>query len=155
MSAAPFDVSLIADRLRSQVSALRSVGFAADYAAVNRLQDFTAPCAYVVLANERGMPQPIGHAPRGQQVKARQMVRVTFGVVLVVRNYRDQRGEEIKDELKTLLEATRTAVMGYVPDTDGARPCEFVAGDLQDYDASTALWVDVYQTQHSIGNQQG
>lgn len=155
MSAAPFDVSLIQARLSTSVQSLRSVGLAADYAAVRNLGDFPAPCAYVVLASERGITHPPGHSPRGQQVKVRQIVRVTFGVVLAVRNYREQRGEQLADELTTMLGATRQALMGFVPDLDGARPCEFVAGDLQDYDASTALWVDVYQTQHSIGNQPG
>lgn len=155
MSAAPFDVSLIAARLRAQVAALRQVGLAADYAAVRSLADFPTPCAFVVLANERGILKPTGHAPRGQQIKVRQIAIATFGVVLAVRNYREQRGEQLADELTTILEATRTALIGFVPDLDGARPCEFVAGDLQDYDASTALWVDVYQTQHSIGNQPG
>lgn len=154
MSAAPFDVGLIQARLSAQVPTLRTVGMAADYAAVRSLADFATPCAYIVLANERGIPHPPGHSPRGQQVKLRQIARATFGVVLAVRNYREQRGEQLVDELAAMLGATRLALIGFVPDLDGARPCEFVAGDLQDYDASTALWVDVYQTQHSIGNQQ-
>lgn len=151
MSTAPFDVQPIVDRLRAQVPTLRMVGLAADYAAVQGLQDFPAPCAYVILAAEKGLSQPTGHAPRGQQVKQRQMLRVTFGVVLAVRNYRDQRGGQVSEEFKTLLGATRAALMGYVPDVDGARPCEFVQGDLQDYSAGSALWADVYETQHSIG----
>ena len=155
MSAAPFDVSVIKARLLAQVSTLRTVGLSGDFAAVRSLADFPAPCAYVVLASERGIVKPTGHAPRGQQIKVRQVALVTFGVVLAVRNYREQRGEQLVDELATMLGATREALIGFVPDLDGARPCEFVAGDIQDYDASTALWVDVYQTQHSIGNQPG
>ncbi len=151
MSTAPFDAAPIVNRLKAEVPTLRLVGIAADYAAVNALQDFPAPCAYVIVAQERGISQPTGHAPRGQQVKQRQMVRVTFGVVVVARNYRDQRGEQVSEEFKTLLGQVRGALMGYVPDTDGARPCEFVQGDLQDYNAGTALWTDVYETQHSIG----
>ena len=152
MSAAPFDVSVIKERLRTLVPALRSVEGAADYAAVRSLQDYPAPCAYVVLAGETGAPNPPGNGIRGQQAKVSQMVAATFGVVLVARNYREQRGDQLTDEFQTLLAATRGAVIGFVPDVPGGRACQFVQGDLQDYDASTALWVDVFQTQHSIGS---
>ena len=29
-----------------------------------------------------------------------------------------------------------------------ARACQLLGGNLEDYDASTALWIDAYQTQH-------
>ena len=153
MSNAPFDVGVIVARLESAVPALRAVGRAADYAAIRALPDFPAPCAYVILAAERAVSKPTGHAPRGQQISVRQVLEVNFGVALAVRNLREQQGEQVADELATFLAATRGALMGYVPDLDGARPCEFVGGDLQDYGAGTALWVDVYSTQHSIGNR--
>jgi hypothetical protein len=152
MSAAPFDVSSIVARLRSCVPKLIDVGMAADYAAVQSLQDFRPPCAYVILASEQGALQPQGHAPRGQQVRGRQIVQVTFGVVLAVRNYREQKGAQVNDELREMLAATREALMGFVPDAEGARAIQFVRGDLMDYNAGTAIWADVYQTQHSIGN---
>jgi hypothetical protein len=152
MSAAPFDVSSIVARLRSQAPALRQVGLAADFAALRSLQDFPAPCAYVILAAEQGLSQPQGHAPRGQQIRGRQIVKVTFGTVIAVRNYREQQGAQVADELVQVLAATRAALMGFVPDVDGARACQFIRGDLQDYSAGTALWADVYETQHSIGN---
>jgi hypothetical protein len=149
----PFDVAVIVDRLKVAVPQLRSVGRAADYAAVRTLQDFPAPCAFVILAAERGLSRPIGRAPRGEQISARQTVEVSFGVVVAVRNWRQQQGEQIADELRTIVGATRAALMGYVPDVDGARPCEFVRGDLQDYSTGTAIWADVYATQHAIGNR--
>jgi hypothetical protein len=79
-------------------------------------------------------------------------VKVTFGTVIAVRNYREQQGAQVADELVQVLAATRAALMGFVPDVDGARACQFIRGDLQDYSAGTALWADVYETQHSIGN---
>jgi hypothetical protein len=153
VSAAPFDTKVIQQRLRDKVPALRSVQGAADYAAITSLRDFAPPCAYVVLAGEKGTPTEPGYAPRGQVAQVDQMVQVAFGVVLVVRNYREQRGAQLADELSQMLAATRGALMGYVPDIAGSRACQFVQGDMHDYDASTALWVDVFQTQHSIGSQ--
>lgn len=153
MSCAPFDVGVIVARLKASVPALRLVGLAAEFAAVRSLADFPAPCAYVVLASEQGTSKPTGHAPRGQQISVRQVADVSFGVVLVVRNYREQQGAQIADDLAAIVGSARAALMGYVPDVDGGRPCEFVRGDLQDYSAGVALWVDVYSTQHSIGNR--
>lgn len=153
MSNGPFDVGSIAGRLKAEVPMLRAVGRAADFAAVRSLADFPAPCAYVILAAEKTMSQPTGHAPRGQQIAVRQLVQVTFGVVLAVRNYREQQGSQAADELSEVIAATRRALMGFVPDADGARACELVSGEIQDYSAATALWADVYSTQHSIGNR--
>lgn len=152
MSAAPFDVRQVQERLRERVNRLRLVGLAGDYGSVKQLSDFPTPAAYVVLANERATSNPAGHAPPGQQIKARQIVVAQFGVVLALRNYREQRGEQLADEAKEILGAVRTAILGWVPNLPGARACELVAGKVEDYDASTLLWADLYKTQHSIGN---
>jgi hypothetical protein len=154
VSAALFDIGIIRDRLRAVISAteLRTIQGASDFAAVQALQDFPAPCAYVVLAQERGGESSTGYAPRGAVARTEQMLTVTFGVVLVARNYRDQRGEELAAALSRLVDLTRSALLGYVPDLPGARGCQFAEGELKDYDASTAVWVDVYTTQHSIGS---
>ncbi len=132
--------------------ALRQVGVAADYAAIKSLQDYPAPCAYVILARELGVPIVNGQAPRGSKLAVQQFVGVTFGIVLALRNVREQRGEQLVDEQTLIPWRDRAAIMGFVPDVPGARPCEFVQGDLKDYNAGTALWVDVYQTQHLIAN---
>jgi hypothetical protein len=152
MSATPFNVQPIIDRLHDQVPGLRHVAGAADFAAVTRLADFPAPCAYVLLAREQvdAPPKP-GHAEHGQQIPLQQRAQVSFGVVVVARNYRAGRGAQVADELSAVLGQVRSALLGYVPDVAGARPCHLQRGDLTRYDASTALWTDVYQTQHFIG----
>lgn len=155
MSAAPFDVRGIQARLKEQAKALRLVQGSADYMAIRSLQDFPAPCAYVVLAREKGIPNPPGHAMPGQQAAVRQVMVVTFAVVVAVRNYRDARGSAVADDLTAVLNATRGALIGWVPPgLKGARACQLLQGDIQDYDAATVLWADVYQTQHSIGGAQ-
>jgi hypothetical protein len=152
MSATPFDVQPIIDRLQARVSVLRQVAGAADFASVSNLSDFPAPCAYVLLARELpDAPSPPGHAERGQQIPLQQRVPASFGVVVVARNYRAGRGAQMADELRTVLGQVRAALLGYVPDVAGARPCYLQRGELTRYDASTALWTDVYQTQHFIG----
>lgn len=154
MSCAPFDVQLIIDRIRAQVPALRLVAGAGDYASVKALQDFPAPCAYVVLATERGAEADApGHGERGAQVKAAQRLMASFGVVVAVRNYREQRGAQVNQTLNAVLGDIRGALLGFVPAIAGARPCKLTSGKLSDYDAGTALWTDVWQTQHFITSE--
>lgn len=151
MNAAPFDVRPLIERLRAAVPALRQVAGAADLAAVTQLADFPAPCAYVLLAREQAEERATGITQRGQQQRLLQGARVSFAVVVAVRNYREQRGAQVAPELQSILGAIRAALIGYAPDVDGARPCQLKQGELTRYDAATALWTDVYQTHHTIG----
>lgn len=140
---APFDINLVIDRLRAEVTELQSVEGVAEYGAVTSLRDFRTPCAFALLVRERGD----GEAPKA----GRQRAMATIGVVLAVSNYRDTRGAETVEELTPLLGKVRAALMGWTPDIIGGRPFQFLQGDVLDYDASTLLWTDVYQTQHFIG----
>jgi hypothetical protein len=151
MSFAPFDVQLVVARLKAQVIGLRIVGVAADYAAVKSLRDFTPPSAYVLLAQETFEPNPPGHGQRTQQVSVAQRGRVALGVVVAARNYREQAGAQLAGTLQQLLEDVRACLVGWIPDIAGARPMQLQRGDLLQYDDATALWCDVYQTQHFIG----
>lgn len=151
MRFAPFDVQPVVDRLRSQVSALRLVGMAADYATVKSLRDFNPPSAYVLLAQEAFDSNPPGNGVRGQQVTVTQRGRVTLGVVVAARNYREQRGAQLGDEIRGLLDQVRSSLQGWVPDVPGARPLQLQRGDLLQYDDATALWCDVWTTQTLIG----
>lgn len=149
MSSAPFNVDLVITRLLAQVPDLRRVRGAADYAAVTSLQDFQPPEAFVVPARERGAPNA---------GSSRQAVQAYFGVVVVVRNYKEQRGKPSLDDATPLIGRTRDALIGWIPadaagnTLRGGRGCQWVQGDVMDYDASTLLWSDVYQTQHFIGS---
>lgn len=152
MSALPLDMAPIAARLKQLVPALRLVGLLAEYASIRNLSDFPAPCGYVVLGNDVGAKNSPGHAPRGQVAKVGQMLTDTFAVIIAARNYREQHSGQLVDELRTLVGATRGALLGYVPDVPGARAIELIRGGLLEYDAGVAVWQDLYQTQHSIGS---
>lgn len=149
MSTTPFDVELVRARLRERVPAptLRKVEGAADYAAVAALKDFPTPCCYVLLAREQPMQTKSGISMPGQQTKLAQLVEVTFAVVTACRNYREQRGAQVIDELRVLLGKIRAPLLGWTPPVNGGRACQLVEGYLEDYDNATALWIDVWQTQ--------
>lgn len=150
MSAAPFPVAVIVDRIKAAVPTLRKVGRAADYASVRSLGDFPVPCAYILLAREKGDTSKSGVSLPGQQTRLAQVMSVSFGVVLAVRNYREQAGAQLADELESCLGAVRNALLGWTPDVPGGRACQLLQGDLTQYDQATALWTDVWRTQHII-----
>lgn len=150
MSAAPFDVKPVVARIKDAVPALRQVGRAGDYASVRSLGDFPVPAAYVLLAREKAQETKSGISMPGQQTKMAQVVPVNFGVVVAVRNYREQAGEQLADELLEILGAIRDALLGWTPPGNGTRACQLLQGDLTQYDRATALWTDVWRTQHII-----
>lgn len=143
MTSGPFNIQRVIERLRAQVPDFQSVEGAAQYAAITSLGEFRQGSAYVLLARERS---------DGEQPKAgRQRVLVTFGVVIAVRNYRDQVGGESIEAISPLIAQTRAALMGWIPPVSGGRACQWLQGDVLDFDDSTLLWSDVFQTQHFIG----
>lgn len=151
MNAQPFDVGLIVARLTMPLpGALRFVGGSADYASVNALGDFPAPCAYVLLARETGIDVKSGQSLPGVQTPIAQMMAVTFGVVMAFRNYRQLGGAELRDELRDQVGAVRGRLLGWTPPVPAGRGCEIVQGDLIAYDAGVAVWTDVWRTQHAI-----
>lgn len=141
---APFDVALVVTRLKEQVTAAKVVGNAANYAAVKSLRDFPVPSLFVLRARESGDPHGAG----------RQRAQVVIGIAIVGRNYRDTAGAAATDDLNVLIKQVRDALIGWLPPVTGSRPVQWAQGDLLDYDDSTAVWMEVFQTQHFIGTGQ-
>ena len=137
MNFEPFDTSLVVARLKAEVPALREVGGAADYAAVQELRSFPAPSAYVIFADETGSQGPRG--PRVQPAVTR------FGVALAVRNYRPGAGDQLGDEMRQVVGQVRSALIGWVPPVPGATAITWEAGSVMDYDQSMLLYVISFQ----------
>jgi len=151
ISAAPFDTGLVITWLRKTLpGGLRKVGGAADYASVRNLGDYPAPCAYVLLAAERGQRLDDLCGPPGAQLALAQMMDVTFAVVMAFRNYRQLTGDDLRNELRDQVGAVRARLLGWTPTLCGAVPCQLERGDLGSYDAAVATWIDVWRTQHLI-----
>ena len=140
----PFDTGLIEQRLRQLVPALREVGGAAQYAAVQDLRGFVPPCAYVIFAGEEGSNAP---GPRGARV---QPAVARFGIALAVRNYRPGMGDQLAPELRELIGQTRAALIGWLPPVPGAAPLAWEGGAVMDYDNATVLYVEAYQLTHLL-----
>ncbi|MBS0212311.1 MAG: hypothetical protein JSR26_03905 [Proteobacteria bacterium] len=152
-STQPFDVGLVIARLSSPLpGTLKMVAGSADFAAITLLRNFPAPCAYVLLARERAKPAATGSNIPGTQSRRQQIVTVTFGVVMALRNYRQLEGDALRNELRDQIAAVRAPLLGWTPPLPCAIGCELVQGDLTDYDAGMALWTDQWRTQHAIDN---
>ena len=79
MSFAPFDTSLIVERLVTQLPALHFVGGAADYAAVKELRGFRTPSAYVIFAEENNSGKlPTSSLPATTALPAMLMARAKY-----------------------------------------------------------------------------
>lgn len=145
MNFEPFDTSLIVQRLREQVPELQFVGGAADYAAVKELSSFRPPSAYVVFAEETNT----GKFPAAPGVCI-QSCTTQIGVVLALRHYREQRGDQMQQEARQLVGAVRVALIGHKPASHGASPVGWVSGKVLDYDAGVLLFADLYQLHNTL-----
>ena len=153
MSAQPFDVGPIIDRLRIRAvkaGALRLVEGRGAYAQIGSLRDFPAPCAYVLLAKETAMTAEPSTSVPGEQHDIGQIMQVGIGIVMAFSNHRGLNGDELRDELNAQVGAVRNHLLGWTPDVAGGRQMRLIGGDLEDYDANVALWADRWQTQHFI-----
>ena len=134
------DTRLIEQRIREMVAEFESVEGAADYAAVQDLRSFRTPCAYVVLAQEKGSSD----IPRGTH-----QATATFGVVTAARNYSSASGVAATDDARPLIKAVREALVGWQHRPDFFA-CSWVQGDVLEYDANTLLWIDVFETTYFV-----
>lgn len=133
-----FDPQLIIARLKAQVTALKIVAGAADFAAAAPEVKQT-PSAFVLeLAN-----RPTGNALATIAVSQENTVR--FGVVIAVQNLRDPRGEKAHTDLRTLRESVMTALLGWQPDPD-YDVVEYAGGQLLQLDNLVLWWQDDYLT---------
>lgn len=144
MSSAPFDTAPVIERVQDLVPGLQQVRGSADYGAVSSIRDFRVPEAFVMVARERGKPNPGNH---------RQATTVQFAVVVAVRNYGYKRGMPAMADASPLIGEIREALIGWIPDVAGGRGCEWLEGHVLDYDAGTLLWSDLFKTQHFIGRK--
>ena len=145
MNFEPFDTSLVVNHLRQQVPGLQFVGGAADYAAVKTLAEFRTPSAYVVFAEEENT----GKVPASVGVCVQES-STQFGVVLALRNYQEQQGGQMGDEVRKLIGEVRAALIGFQPTGRGANVVTWQSGAVLDYDASVLLFADRYRVPHTL-----
>ena len=138
MNFEPFDVMLAAKRLREQIPQLTSVAGVAEFSQVKDLRGFRTPSAYVLQAVEK----PGVNGPRGARV---QPAQTNFGVAIAVNNYRSEMDASTTDELRSIVGAVRTALIGWTPPVPGVTPIGWIGGEVVDFDDNALLFIDSYQ----------
>ena len=149
MSSQPFDVSVIAEKLKELTAnkTLVFVGTSAEYSKLTDLTSAPTPAAYVLLGKE---------TPNDKPVSTRQSVTVNFGVVIVARDISSQATniQNVKQLANPVIGAVRDLLIGKtVKLIDGARPISWVGGQTLGFQNGVLVWIDSYQTQHFIGSR--
>lgn len=125
------------DRIRASIPDLREVLGSAELAAVQDSYRST-PSAWVIAIDEVAQDSSL-ISTTAQRVTAR------MGVILAVRNARDPRGEAGHDDLETLRDALKTALLGWAPTVEHD-PATYVSGSLLKLTDATLWWQDEFQT---------
>lgn len=136
------DLSLIVARLKTELTALRSVGASADLDAA--IEGAVAmPAAFVL---------PLAESSRdiGMTGATGQRIAQAFGVLHVLSNRRDAQGGAALDDLKVHRLALRQALVGWVPDEATGEPVTYTAGRLLRLDGDGRLWwIDEFVSIHA------
>lgn len=132
------DLSLIVARMKTQLTALRSVGASADLDAAIE-GSVAMPAAFVLPLADRAADMEMTGSTGQRIVQA-------FGVLHVLSNKRDSQGAAALDELKTHRLALREALVGWVPVEADGEAVTFTGGRLLRLDGDGRLWwIDEFQ----------
>ena len=130
----------IITQLKAQVSSLQNrVGGGADVGEARNMAR-ALPAAAVIPLTESGSDNQFATGMVSQRLTWQ------FGIVLAVKNVSDQTGGAAADDLETLRDSVKLAIVGWKhPDAD--RAAIFVRGNLISFDNATLWWLDRYQIQ--------
>ncbi len=131
-------LAAIATRLQGQVSALKKVGLAVEFAAARKDIRPLPPAAFVLPLREAAGRNELENA-------ISQRVGAQFAVVYCAQNLRDPRGGQAHEDLDAVRASGKTALLGWQPAIDHD-PCEYVGGELLGLDGPLVWWQDVFAT---------
>lgn len=140
----PLDLRPWRDRLIAEAPSLRSVGLAADLAAVGKALRST-PQAFVVSVSD----SPASRAGAGNSVVA-QHVNVTIAVVTLASNQRGAReGSAVSTDLQGIRAEIFAALIGWIP-PGGATAIQYAGGAAVGFEDSEILYSDRFTTSYFI-----
>lgn len=125
-------------RINKGALGLALVGGAADFQAAAETKPTATPAAYVVLLDEIRQENQW----EGSII---QPVRQVTGVILVVRNVADPRGEAAQADIETLRGAVKGLLFGWSPNA-GKQPLQMSGGRLLAFSDGLMWWQDTYFT---------
>ena len=126
-------------RLREECPTLQNRVYGSIELADTMPTSMRPPCAFIIGMAEKANPNKLigGYS---------QLITAQIGVVICVKNYRDERGDIDQSLLEDVRREIRLALCNWqAPDTE--IPTEFYQGQLAAYDNSLIRWNDVFTTQ--------
>ena len=133
-----FDPQLVIARLADQVTALRKVAGAADFAAATPDLKQT-PAAFVIELSNRASPNSLATMAVSQENT------IMFGVIIAAQNLRDATGEKAHTDMRALRQSVMTALLGWQADAD-YDVVTYSGGRLIQLDNLVLWWQDDYIT---------
>lgn len=127
------DLDFVVARLKAKTTGLRAIGGAADLDAVLAAGVVAVPAAYAIPLSDGSTEQ--AHTGAYDETDVWE-----FGVVQVVSNLRDPRGEAALATLAPVRQQVRAALAGWVPDEDAGEPVGKTTGRLLRFDGDGRLW---------------
>ncbi len=97
---------------------------AGEFAAIDRSPPTAMPAAFVLIETEESAESERGTGPVLQRCEA------DVAVVIVTDNVSDATGGAAAADLETLKAKVRGALIGFVPDAEGADPVQHISGEL-------------------------
>ncbi|RMF15193.1 MAG: hypothetical protein D6757_05025 [Alphaproteobacteria bacterium] len=128
----------IVDRIRANAPALKHVGGGANLAALSSAPSRT-PAAFVVPVRESASANTSATMDVAQRITRR------FGIIIVVRNASDARGEAALDGgLAAARAEVDAAIVGWAPEADAGLVTR-ASGRLLSFAAGALWWQDEYE----------
>lgn len=145
MQYGPFDLKHVIEQLKPlQPGYIHTLGSTAEYRSISELSmaGLATPAVFVVPNGE------IGHQ---NDIAVRQMVTVSFSVIIIVQSYQYDNENPQLNISHSVIGKIRERLMGWVPGVKGAKETFFVRGDVLDYTNSYLVWMETYQTKLIMG----
>ncbi|MDY0685767.1 hypothetical protein NMW79_05680 [Pasteurella multocida] len=141
----PFDLKHVIEQLKPlQPEHIHTLGSTAEYRSLSELSmaGLATPAVFVVPNGE------VGHQ---NDIAVRQMVTVSFSVIVIVQSYQYSNETPHFNVSNPVIGKIRERLMGWVPPVKGAKETFFVRGDIVDYTNSYLVWMETYQTKIIMG----
>lgn len=139
------DLIPVLARLTDQVSLCRSIGGAADLAAIDDGLVAT-PALFLLPARESASDMNFA----GDTI---QRVNASFFVALAVSNEGSAQGEGALGDLEPFRDQVKGALLGWVP-ASSFDPVAYVGGALVSFGDATLVWLDEFKTAYFIRRPQ-
>ena len=130
MQYGPFDIKHVIEQLKPlQPDHIHTLGSTAEYRSIS----------------------DVSLAGTLNDVAIRQMVTVSFSVIVIVQSYQYNIETPHLSVSNPVIGKIREQLMGWRPPVPGAKETFFVRGDIVDYTNSYLVWMETYQTKIIMG----